>query len=230
MKPVFSDKATLILRELLRNPGRKWVVRDFEKELGVGRGWAAKVLAILRGKGYLKGEARGRAAFAILRNAEDLIREWTRYYDFELNKKYIYYSSDANILPKIKRFFGQRSKKEVYALSLHTGANLITNFVRTPNVYLYLDPANFRKICLELRQALDLKELKQGGNVYLIDSYYKESVFFALQKIKGYSVVSSLQLYLDLYHFPERGREHAEYLARVLKEKGESFAREAETA
>lgn len=219
MKPFFSDKASLVLREMLRYPDRKWVVRDFEKELGVGRGWAAKVLALLREKAYLKGEARGRAAFAVLRNGDELIQEWVRDYDFVFNKRYVYYTSDGDLLPKFKQFFNRRAKEKAYALTLHTGANLITNFVRTPNIYLYLNPADFKKVALELRQAFDLKELKKGGNIYLIEPYYKKSVFFGLQKIKGYPVVSHLQLYLDLYHFPERGREHAEYLERILKEK-----------
>lgn len=224
MKSIFSDKASLVLRQMLRYPHREWVVRDFEKELGVGRGWAGKVLALLREKGYLKGEARGRAAFAVLRNAEELIQEWTRDYDFALNKTHAYYTPDANLLTKIKQFFNRKAKEKAYALTLHTGANLITNFVRIPNIYLYLDPVDFKKVSLDLRQALDLKELKNGGNIYLIEPYYKKSVFFGLQKIKGHTMVSSLQLYLDLYHFPERGREHAEYLERRLKEKGDQLA------
>lgn len=225
MKPIFSDKASLVLREMLRYPHRKWVVRDFEKELGVGRGWAAKVLVLLREKGYLKGKARGRASSAVLRNSEELLQEWIRDYDFVLNKTHVYYAPDSHkLLPKIRRFFNQFPKKVPYAFTLHTGANLITNFVRIPNVYLYLAPLDFEKKSPELRQALDLKELKKGGNVYLIEPYYKKSIFFGLQKIKGYPVVSNLQLYLDLYNFPERGREHAEYLERILKEKGHSIA------
>ncbi|MBI4388062.1 MAG: hypothetical protein HY582_03360 [Candidatus Omnitrophica bacterium] len=224
MKPIFSDKASLALREMLRFPTREWVVRDFEKELGIGRGWAARVLALLREKGYLKGEARGRGAFAVLRNREELIQEWIRDYDFTLNKTHFYYASDTNLLPKIKQFFNRYTKEKAYALTLHTGANLMTNFVRTSTIYLYLDSKDFKRISLELRQTLDLKELKKGGNVCLIEPYYKKSSFFGLQKIKGYPVVSHLQLYLDLYHFPERGREHAEYLLRILKEKGKQLA------
>ena len=224
MKPIFSDKASLILREMLRYPNREWVVRDFEKDLGVGRGWAAKVLSLLRGKGYLKGAARGRLASAVLRNREELVQEWVRDYDFALNKTHVYYTSDIGLLPKIKRFFDSYAKEKAYAFTLHTGANLITNFVRAPTTYLYIDTGDFKKVSLELRQMLDLKELKKGGNICLIEPYYKKSVFFGLQKLKGYSVVSNLQLYLDLYHLPERGREHAEYLARTLNEKGEPLA------
>lgn len=225
MDPIFSDKASLMLRHILQHPAEKWVVRDFEKELGVGRGWAAKVLASLREKSYLKGEARGRSAFAILRNREDLIQEWINNYSFSLNKTHFYYAATlSGLLPKVKEFFKRDTKENPYALALHTGANLITNFVNTETVYLYLHPENFKKVSLELRQALDLKELKKGGNVCLIEPYYKKSVFFGSQKIKGYPVVSSLQLYLDLYHFPERGIEHASYLKRIINEKGGQLA------
>ena len=72
----------------------------------------------------------------------------------------------------------------------------------------------------EIRQRLELKELVKGGNIHVIRPYYKNGVFFNTQKIKKYRVVSNLQLYLDLYHFQPRGREHAEYLKKSLKEKG----------
>lgn len=224
MRQVFSDKASLVLRRMLQYPSREWVVRDFEKELGLGRGWVAKVLSLLRERGYVAGVSRGRAASAVLRNTEELVQEWVRDYDFAFNKMHAYYSPDLGLLSKIKRFFNARFPRTNYALTLHTGANLITHFVRTPNIYLYLDPVDFKKVSLELRKTLDLKELKKGGNVYLIEPYYKKAAFFALQRVQGYPVVSNLQLFLDLYHFPERGLQHAEYLLRRLKEKGDSLA------
>jgi hypothetical protein len=79
---------------------------------------------------------------------------------------------------------------------------------------------DWKKDILDIRQKLDLKELVRGGNIHLIHSFYKNSVFFNAQKIKGYTVVSNLQLYLDLYHFQPRGREQAEYLKNLLEEKG----------
>ena len=81
----------------------------------------------------------------------------------------------------------------------------------------------FKNASLDLRQSLDLKELKKGGNIYLIKPYYKNTAFFNTQTIKGYNVVSDLQLYLDLYHFPQRGRDHAEYLLKTLKEEGKNI-------
>ena len=105
-------------------------------------------------------------------------------------------------------------------MTLHTGANLITSFVRTEDVFIYINLKNWKKYILDIRQKLDLKELVRGGNIYLIHPFYKNSLFFNTQKIKNYNVVSNLQLYLDLYNFQPRGREQAEYLRNLLEEKG----------
>lgn len=223
MDSVFNDKASLVLRKMLGKPAKSWVSKDFIEDANIGYAWAARVLSQLRSKGYLKGVARGRNASSILRNAGELIQAWTQYYTFERNRFCVYYSPDQNVLSKIKRFLNEAKYKEGYALTLHSGANLITNYVRQENVYFYLDPNRFDEISLELRGALDLKELKKGGNIYCIQPYYRNSVFFGAQILKGYRVVSNLQLYIDLYHFPQRGREHAEYLLRTLKEEGKNI-------
>lgn len=219
MKSIFSDKATVIIRAMLSEPKRQWTVRDFEKEFNVGRSRAAQVLAELRKKGFVGGVASGRMAFSRLTDREGLIKEWLRVYTFELNENHLYYSEN-DILKKMKTFLQNKKWDDKYALTLHTGANLISNYVNTPVTYCYLDSDRFKEMSLEIRQGLNLKELKTGGNVCFIRPYYKNSVFLHKQEIKGLSVVSNLQLYLDLYHFPQRGREHADYLLKVLKEKG----------
>jgi len=219
MKSIFSDKATVIIRAMLADPERKWTVRDLEKEYNVGRSRAAEVLAELRKKGYVGGIASGRQAYSQLLDKEGLVKEWLRVYSFELNESHLYYSG-KDISKNLKAFLQNKKWEDKYALTLHTGANLTSNYVNTPVTYCYLDSDRFKEMSLEIRQALDLKELKNGGDVCFIKPYYKNSVFLHKQLIKGLSVVSNLQLYLDLYHFPQRGREHAEYLLKILKEKG----------
>ncbi len=219
MKSIFSDKATVIIRAMLSDPQRQWTVRDFEKEFNVGRSRAAQVLAELRKKGYVGGIASGRQAYSQITDKEGLINEWLRVYNFELNESHLYYS-EGDILKKMKAFLQHKKWEDKYALTLHTGANLISNYVNTPVTYCYFDSELFKEMSLEIRQALDLKELKNGGNVCFIKPYYKNSVFLHKQEIKDFPVVSNLQLYLDLYHLPQRGREHADYLLKVLKERG----------
>lgn len=223
MKILLSDKANIIMRAMLSQPDRKWVARDFEKEFGVGRARAAKVLSILRGKGFVGGIRSGRLAHSVLQNKEELLAEWLKVYTFERNETHLYYSVHEDVLSRLKEYFVTKNQPQEYVLTLHTGANFITHYVNTPTVYCYLQSENFRDVSLDLRQALDLKELKKGGNFYLIKPYYKNAVFFNSQTIKGYNIVSDLQLYLDLYNFPQRGREHALYLLKTLKEEGKSL-------
>lgn len=223
MKTIFSDKATIVIRAMLSQPDKKWVARDFEKGFGVGRARAAAVLSLLRKKGFIGGVRSGRLAHSVLQNRKNLLDEWLKFYSFELNNAYLYYSPHGDILPRLKNFFEAKKLPNGYALTLHTGADLITNYVNTPAVYCYLRSERFDEVSLDLRQALDLKELKKGGNFYLIKPYYKNGVFFNNQIVKRYNVVSDLQLYLDLYNFPQRGRDHAQYLLKTLKEEGKSF-------
>ena len=42
--------------------------------------------------------------------------------------------------------------------------------------------------------------------------YYKHSVFYDSREVENLRVVSDIQLYLDLYRYPVRGREQAEHL------------------
>ena len=214
---VFSDKASLVLRAMLATPGREWVVRDFVNELSLGRGWVASVMADLREKSYLKGTARGRSAGSLLRNAEDLVLEWAHHYRMEHNRVQVYFTTEKNILPRLKAALRNQGHVPAYALTLHSGANLLTHHVRDSNAYVYLNSEDYPSLVNQLRLDLNLKELKQGGNVYFFRPFYRSSVFHGLREINGYPVVSNLQLYLDLYHFPARGREHAEYIYRMWR-------------
>ena len=219
MRNIFADKATLVLRKMLCCSAKKWVTRDFIGSDGVSIGMAQGVLEAMAISGYIEWSKRGPASYALLINREKLISDWLTAYKFELNEVDTYYSPDKNILSKLKNYL----KDKQYALTLHSGANLITSFVITDHIYLYFKSQNRNKDILDLRQKLDLKELVGGGNIHIIRPYYEDSVFFNRQTIKGYKVVSNLQLYLDLYNFQPRGQEQAEQLKTILEEKEKNF-------
>ena len=219
MKNIFANKASLVPRKMLKNPERRWVVRDFTGPGEVSLGMSQEVLKAMEKKGYIERVKKGPNSYAILTNKEKLISDWPKEYHFNLNTINTYYSSDKNILKKFKRVL----KENQYALTLHTGANLITSFVRTEEIFIYMNLKEWEKDILNIRQKLELKELVRGGNIHLIHPFYKNSVFFNVQKIKGFTVVSNLQLYLDLYNFQPRGREQAEHLRSLLEEKGRNL-------
>src|SRR3990167_4868218 len=138
MKILLGDKANIIIRAMLSQPNRKWVARDFEKEFGVGRARAVMVLSELRAKGFVGGVRSGRLAHSILQNKEKLLEEWLKVYKFELNEAHLYYSTREDMLPRLKEYFAVKKNPNKYALTLHTGANLITGYVNTQTIYCYL--------------------------------------------------------------------------------------------
>jgi len=95
---------------------------------------------------------------------EKLISDWVESYSFDQNVMDTYYSANKNILNKFRKVL----KENQYALTLHTGANLITSFVRTEEIFIYMNLKDWKKDILDIRQKLDLKELVRGGNIHLI--------------------------------------------------------------
>lgn len=216
LKNIFADKASFVLRKMLRDPTKHWVVRDFTQTPGISVGLAQAVLEALDKRGCAQRISKGPDSYTILANADMLIEDWLKNYSFEFNTIDTYYSEDKNILKKLIHFLSGKS----YALTSHIAANLLTSFVKTEDIFIYLKSSQWDNDVLALRQNLGLKQLVKGGNIHLIRPYYKTSVFFNTQTIKGFTIVSSLQLYLDLYNFRPRGQEHAEYFKQLLAEKG----------
>ena len=212
LKNIFADKASIVLRMMLQNPEKKWVVRDFSSTQLLSIGMTQEILQTMEIKGYIERVKKGLKSYSILTNTEKIIVDWLKWYHFEKNEIYSYYSPDKNIIKKLKSDL----KVKEYALTLHSGANLITSFVRTTDIYLYIKTENWEKDIISIRERLGLKELVRGGNIHFVNPFYRNSMFNEIQRIEGYSVVSNLQLYLDLYHFQPRGREHAEYLKNLL--------------
>ncbi len=164
---------------------------------------------------------KGPESYTVLTEPKRLLDSWLQAYKFEMNEVETYYTHEKDVLKGLKGIL----KEDQYVLTLHTGANFITFFVKDDDVYLYLNTPAWDKDILNIRQRLDLKELVRGGNVHFIRPRYKESVFFNARTVKGYRVVAPLQLFLDFYHFQPRGREHAEYLKTQLEDKGKDLGR-----
>jgi hypothetical protein len=59
---------------------------------------------------------------------------------------------------------------------------------------------------------LGARVAERGGNLRLRVPYYRFSAFYGKHLVGGLWVASDIQLYLDLYDYPVRGREQAEHL------------------
>lgn len=221
IKSIFTDKASIVPRKMLRNPKKKWIVNDFLSE-GVSLGWASEILTEMEKGGYIVRLSKGPASYSILRNPHKLTSDWARWYQFKYNTVFCFYSNKENIE---KRLIDYLKKENIsYALTLFSGARKVAPYVKDPSIHIYIPDLSLLGDLVKFRQTLGILELKGIGNVSLVIPFYRNSVFKYLQSVRGAKVVSSLQLYLDLYSYNRRGMEQAEYLLNAIKAKGCSLA------
>jgi len=159
--------------------------------------------------GFCRKTERNRIVVA---NPTELLSRWASYYDFVLlNKVNAFYSLDEDLDRFVGKLVAVNRPDLKYALTLQAGATLVSPFVRPSNVYLYVESEKLG----EWRELLGLQLSELGGNVFLVEPY-DEGVFYKVQKARGVWVVSNVQLYVDLYNYPARGREAAEHLRKEV--------------
>jgi hypothetical protein len=156
----------------------------------------------------------------VLQNPEDLLACWTQYYRFHKNPQAHFFSSDPELLPKLRDHL--QAKGARYALTVFSGANLLSPHVVNNDLFLYLDvpETHAERFLWDIQSQFNLLLPRAGANVHLALPLYSSSAFRDAQSAGGYTVVSNLQLYLDLINYPMGGREQAEWLRASLGERG----------
>jgi hypothetical protein len=209
----FSDKASLILRLLLSQKNKSWGIRELAGMINLNPGFVSRMAKELENRNYV---ARANAKIR-LRNAESILDDWVRDYNFTKNKVIKYFilvENPKEIIAKLQKLKIPENFK--YALSLHAGANLISPFAVYDTVHIYIQN---QEVADYIIGNLKLKKVEQGSNIEFLSPYYKHSVFYDMQNVKNLWVVSDIQLYIDLYNYPIRGLEQAEHLyERRLKD------------
>jgi len=203
---VFSDKASIILREAFKDIKKPWGVREFARSIGLNAGFVSRVAKELEDRKYI---FRKNLKFR-LRDPENILKDWVYEYDYKKNKEVKYFclsKGPGEIINKLKKI--SIPDKIEYAFGFHSGANLISPYSVYNEVHIYIKDKESIKW---FEKKLELKEVKEGANVIFLLPFYKNSAFYDMQKVDSLNVVSDIQLYLDLYKYPIRGIEQAEHI------------------
>ena len=199
----FSDKASLVLRALIASgPGRG--VRSIAQQADLSAGYVSKIVQELEERGYVARREGGLA----LRNGEDLLQDWVRAYRKHWIERRGYFLPAAR--PQaVMDAMRQASIGVDYVLSLQAGASLVAPYADFDVVDVYVHSID---AAVALAGQLEAREVDRGANLRISVPYYRVSAFFDRQEAAGLPVVSDVQLYLDLYDYPLRGREQAEQI------------------
>lgn len=207
---IFAPAASRIVRVLLINKEQEWSIYRLSKEANTGFGHTWRVVHALLAMGLCR-KTRSNTIKTI--NSKELLYRWASYHNYPLaNKVSSYYSEEKEVDKFLEKIKIRSNESNIsYALTLHAGANLIAPFVRPVDVHFYIKPENKE----EWVKNLDLELIEFGGNIHLVEPY-DSGVFYGVQAVKGQSIVSNVQLYVDLYNYPARGREAAEHLLPLI--------------
>ena len=222
LQNVFSDTSSLVFRSLLREPERRWKQVQLSCQ-GISQGLVSEVLSKSEALGYVERVSKGPDSFTRLVRKENLLKDWLRSYSFDRNQQVSYLYVGNNFLKKCHPIL--KRKGIPHAVTLYSASRLISSYVKDDRHFIYLnvDQNQWGPLLKEIEIELHLYQLIQGGNVCFVRPYYRNALFKDSQKIKGYPVVSNLQLYLDLMTFPPSGPEEVRHLVHEFKKKGHVF-------
>lgn len=202
----FSDKASLILRAMLKGGEYLWGVRELAQETDLNPGYISRMARELENRAYITREK----SKLKLRDGKGILDDWVRNYNYKKNRLFGYFVMSENPAD----IFGKISSLKIpadiaYALSVHAGANLVAPYAIFQEVHMYVAD---EKALSYFQKQLNMGRADQGANLFLMLPFYKHSVFYDSRIVKKLRVVSDLQLYLDLHGYPLRGLEQAEHL------------------
>ncbi|MEW6528257.1 MAG: type IV toxin-antitoxin system AbiEi family antitoxin [Candidatus Micrarchaeota archaeon] len=211
VRNIFEGKACNVIRVLLVNWPRSWDLRSLAHEAGVSLYTIQAVTNNLLKEKYAIRESK-RGEFKLM-NPEILLKRWAAYNNFSARHLFIqYYTFEQEIDKFVERL--KEVKEPRYAITSLAGALQVAPYVRPTNIYLY---TGSEKDAEAIAKKLDLKHVETSGNVIFVVPD-NEHIFYGLQNINNVSVVSNIQLYVDLLNYAGRGEEAAgELLKKINK-------------
>ena len=204
---LFSPVSSRIMRALLESRGRAWQVQELAREAGVSLGHTSNVCRRLLDDAHL---AKEQGKLKLVEPAR-LLDAWREAYA-PRHRRLPYYSFESALESRMGALARAATAGSLrYAVTSLAAAQLVAPFVRgVTTLEAYISDELEREAWVK---ALDLRPVEAGANLILLvpDDL---GVLDASRVVNGIRVVGDVQLYLDLWTDPGRGREQAEFLRK----------------
>lgn len=216
---IYADKSALILDWLLHVGFNKseFSIREIANDVKVSLGLVQKVMRLLVLQGFVKTQGIRTSKKFSFKKPKSLLESWLENYDVTKKCKMWTYQTAIEDRDTLIRSLNKTKLRNKVAFALHSAAEALscknTN-LNTLELYL-MDPS----IRLELEEVLQLEPQERGYEVLLIQPYYKSLLRREIDSTSAKKIPSSppLLTFLDLYHFPLRGQEQAEFILEHIE-------------
>jgi hypothetical protein len=205
-RSLFAPRATRVLRVLLQGPLRPWKVTELAESARVSLGWVSAVRQQLRAREWAAEEPGG------LRVTKPgaVLDAWSKADDWEKRTRTHEYSvllSDpVELAEKLKESL--RDEPPVFT-------QWFAGWLRHPYTTPSVITAYVQKFPEEslIEEKLLARRVSSGGRLRLVLPK-EEGVFHPAQTVRGFKLVSDVQIYLDLLRAGQRGEEQAAELRK----------------
>lgn len=216
MTNLYAGKAVDVNRVLLVSYPEGFSLRRLAKESSVSLGEAFKVSKTLINERIAMRESRN--GELKLMAPHELLERLAKVHSFLYSVRFIEYYTPEE---EINRFFHRLKKVKAtkYAVTGLAGAMLVAPFVRPSNIHVYVKSEDD---AAALAKALDMVPVESNGNVKLA-IVKSNGVFYGAHEMNGVTVVSDVQLYIDLLNYPARGEEAASEVYKKIRKDWEEM-------
>lgn len=212
----YADRASRVVRALLTAPrSRRWSNQELADSGEVDVSTVSRVIRELRRRELVKDERPGQGRRSQIRvpDPEGLLEDWLRFYTWRDNRE-LRIAAPVGSPARFLDRFAELLDRDQWALTLQAGASLFAPHADFDVIHAYLEPGGLPEaVAAELGW-----EISPSGKLCLVEPFYAESAWFDRQIVNGIPVVGLVQLVLDLWHYPVRGREQANHLIQTVLE------------
>jgi hypothetical protein len=206
VKSLFAPRACRILRVLLQGPLRSWKTIELANESGVSTGWVSAVRQQLIAREWAVSDSNGFRVSKpnVVLDAWAAADQWKARTDVQ---EYSLLLTDPTEIAKTLRdFFGDRR---------HAFTQWFAGWLRHPYtvpqiVTAYVDDFPDQKA---VEEQLLARRVEEVGRLWLVKPS-DPGAFLCSQSVQGFSLVSDVQIYLDLLAAGRRGDEQAAELRK----------------
>ncbi len=209
---VYKGKAAHVLHTLLHAPDRAWHVNEMALEAGVFPSTVHDVFQILEEHLWVERRGKGPEGVRLLRDPGAILNAWREEYSlkqYDVRSFYGWSQTPAGLRAALDS--AMEEAKAEYTLTLSSGAELVAPFVTTVEKLSVLVSETMPFSLISDR--LKLEPVEEGANIHFYLSKTR-APFLYRRRVQEVWVASDIQLYLDLWASPARGKEQAEHLRK----------------
>lgn len=203
---LFSLKTSRLIRALLSHPGQAWQQAELSARTRTSLGLVSRILNALLEEGYIAKDFEGTRKPAMYRVQEgDRLLDAWRAADVWKKRVHI---REYSLLKNDPLEIAKTAREALGSGNL-AFTQWFAGYLRFPYTTPSVVSAYVGKEGLpEIRFA---REVSSGGNLWLIVPK-DEGVLWETRQVQGFTLVSDIQIYLDLLQVGQRGPEQAEAL------------------